>query len=90
MLSLIRPKNPYVFLVALLFVGTLGLFTPTPIVLGPGSVSGRVHVYLAYIGLVVLPGSLSTAWPIVVTHALATCMVAWILDRLVAASRPST
>jgi hypothetical protein len=84
MLSLITPKNPKLFSVALLLIGVAGLFLPTHIELGPGSVSGRVHVYLAYLGIVMMPTFFEIALPIVVLHILLTCAGALMVDRLAA------
>ena len=82
MLSFVRPKNPKLFSVALLLIGIAGLFLPTHIELGPGSVSGRVHVYLAYIGIVMMPTFFEIALPIVVLHLFLTCILALMVDRL--------
>jgi hypothetical protein len=82
MLSILRPKNLSLFVAALLSIGVAGLFMPTHLELGPGSVSGRVHVYLTYIGLFLMPDSFSVLWPIVATHILLTCASALMLDRL--------
>jgi hypothetical protein len=87
MLSIVRPKNRSLFVAALLSIGVASLFMPTHIELGPGSVSGRVHVYLAYIGLFLMPEFFSVIWPIVATHILLVCVSALMLDRLASLTR---
>lgn len=88
MLSLFRPKNPALFIAAILLIGTAGLFVRTDVEMFKGTMSlGHAPVHLAYIGL--LFGHFQgLAWPRVVVHLIATYTLAMLVDRLAARLLP--